>query len=42
MARNAQPTLATKARELLFVGGCAAVFVTLAACAVYAVVMLAG
>ncbi|HXQ46064.1 MAG TPA: hypothetical protein VN806_05570 [Caulobacteraceae bacterium] len=41
MARNSEINAAGRAREMLFVGACAAVFVVIAACAIYAVVTLA-
>jgi hypothetical protein len=41
MARNSQINAASRAREMLFVGACAAIFVVIAACAIYAVVRLA-
>jgi hypothetical protein len=40
MARNSE-TRGDQGREFLFVGACAAVFLVLAACAVYAVVTFA-
>ncbi|HLI66202.1 MAG TPA: hypothetical protein VKU90_07535 [Caulobacteraceae bacterium] len=41
MARNGESGIGARARSALFVGACAAVFVALAACAIYAVVSLA-
>ena len=41
MARDTDPHGADQRREFLFVGTCAAVFLVLAACAIYAVVTFA-
>jgi hypothetical protein len=41
MAKDSETQGGDQRRELLFVGACAAVFLVLAACAVYAVVTFA-
>jgi len=41
MARNSEINAGGRAREMLFVGACAAIFVVIAACAIYALVRMA-
>jgi|HubBroStandDraft_4_1064222.scaffolds.fasta_scaffold45112_3 hypothetical protein len=41
MARNSDVNALSRARERLFVGACVAIFLVIAACAIYAVVRLA-